>query len=104
MSASRNVLFLCTANSARSILAEGLFNSLAGAGWKAYSAGSHPKGEVHPLALATLQALGLPAEGYRSKSRRSLPSLARTPPDRPLGRGRPGRLRRGRDRAAQGLP
>ncbi|MGK4921252.1 arsenate reductase ArsC [Bordetella hinzii] len=68
MSASRNVLFLCTANSARSILAEGLFNSLAGAGWKAYSAGSHPKGEVHPLALATLQALGLPAEGYRSKS------------------------------------
>ncbi|MEI2416526.1 arsenate reductase ArsC [Orrella sp. JC864] len=63
-----NVLFLCTGNSARSILAEGLLNGLAGERFRAYSAGSHPKGEVHPMALATLRQLSLPAEGYRSKS------------------------------------
>lgn len=63
-----NVLFLCTGNSARSILAEGLLNGLAGDRFRAYSAGSTPKGEVHPLALATLASYSLPVDGYRSKS------------------------------------
>ena len=63
-----NVLFICTGNSARSILAEGILNSLGQGRFRAWSAGSHPKGEVHPLALATLERLGMPATGYRSKS------------------------------------
>ncbi|QQB37307.1 arsenate reductase ArsC [Achromobacter deleyi] len=63
-----NVLFLCTGNSARSILAEGLLNGLAGDRFRAYSAGSTPKGEVHPLALATLASYSLPVDGYRSKN------------------------------------
>lgn len=63
-----NVLFLCTGNSARSILAEGLLKGLASDRFHAYSAGSTPKGEVHPLALATLRAFSLPTDGYRSKS------------------------------------
>lgn len=63
-----NVLFVCTANSARSILAEGLLNHLGAPRFKAFSAGSHPKGIVHPLALKTLAALKLPAQGYRSKA------------------------------------
>ena len=63
-----NALFICTGNSARSILAEGLLNGLGNGRFRAYSAGSHPKGEVHPLALATLERLHLPATGYRSKS------------------------------------
>src|SRR5687767_12270539 len=65
-----NVLFLCTGNSARSIMAESLLNHLpTGRGrFKGYSAGSHPRGEVHPLALETLAANRLPTEGYRSKS------------------------------------
>ncbi len=63
-----NALFLCTGNSARSILAEGILNALGQGCFRAYSAGSHPKGEVHPLALATLERLHLPATGYRSKS------------------------------------
>ena len=63
-----NVLFLCTGNSARSILAEGLLRGLGGDRFQAYSAGSTPKGEVHPLALATLGSFSLPADGYRSKS------------------------------------
>jgi arsenate reductase len=62
------VLFLCTGNSARSILAEVLLNHLGGGRFLAYSAGSHPKGTVHPLALETLQCMGLPVEGLRSKS------------------------------------
>jgi protein-tyrosine-phosphatase len=63
-----NVLFICTGNSARSILAEGLLNGLGKGRFKAYSAGSHPKGEVNPMALSTLERLGMPATGYRSKS------------------------------------
>ena len=63
-----NVLFLCTGNSARSILAEGILNALGEGRFRAWSAGSHPKGEVHPLALATLEEMHFPAAGYRSKS------------------------------------
>ncbi|MBZ8140770.1 protein-tyrosine-phosphatase [Rubrivivax gelatinosus] len=65
---SYNVLFICTGNSARSILAEALMNQLGGGRFRAFSAGSHPKGEVHPLTLKTLAAQRLPADGYRSKS------------------------------------
>lgn len=63
-----NTLFICTGNSARSILAEGILNELGQGRFRAYSAGSHPKGDVHPLALATLERLNMPATGYRSKS------------------------------------
>lgn len=63
-----NTLFICTGNSARSILAEGILNELGKGQFRAYSAGSHPKGEVHPLALATLQKLRMTTSGYRSKS------------------------------------
>lgn len=63
-----NVLFICTGNSARSILAEGLMNQLGKGQFKAYSAGSHPNGSVNPFALSTLKALHIPSDGYRSKS------------------------------------
>ena len=63
-----NVLFICTGNSARSILAEALANHLGNGRFQAWSAGSHPKGEVHPMALSTLAGLHVPAEGMRSKS------------------------------------
>lgn len=63
-----NVLFICTHNSARSIMAEGLLNTAGRGAFVAYSAGSDPRGEVHPLALATLARLRLPTDGYRSKS------------------------------------
>ena len=62
------VLFLCTANSCRSILCEALFNHLAPAGLRAYSAGSQPKGCVHPLTLAALARAGVSIEGLASKS------------------------------------
>lgn len=68
-----NVLFLCTGNSCRSILAEAVFNHLAPAGWHALSAGSHPTGQVHPRALALLAREGISASGYRSKSWDALP-------------------------------
>jgi arsenate reductase len=63
-----NALFICTGNSARSILAEGILNALGQGRFRACSAGSRPKGEVHPLALATLERLRMPTAGYRSKS------------------------------------
>ena len=63
-----NVLFLCTGNSARSILAEALLNQKGRGRFRAYSAGSFPKGAVHPMALKTLESVGLPTAGLRSKS------------------------------------
>ena len=63
-----NVLFICTGNSARSIMAEGLLNYMGDGRFKAYSAGSHPAGKVNAHALRTLERLRLPAEGYRSKN------------------------------------
>ncbi|MBL9068870.1 MAG: arsenate reductase ArsC [Sphingopyxis sp.] len=68
MSRPFNVLFLCTGNSARSILSEAILNREGGGRFTAYSAGSFPKGEVHPAALALLGELGYATEGYRSKS------------------------------------
>lgn len=62
-----NVLFICTGNSARSILAEALLNSMGGHRFRAFSAGSTPKGEVNPFSLRELERLGLDAHGYRSK-------------------------------------
>lgn len=63
-----NVLFLCTGNSCRSILAEATFNHLAPVGWHALSAGSKPAGHVHPRSLALLAREGITIEGYHSKS------------------------------------
>ncbi len=63
-----NVLFLCTGNSARSILGESLLNGLSKGRFRAFSAGSHPGGTVNPFALEFLAKAGLPTEGFRSKS------------------------------------
>ena len=63
-----NALFLCTGNSARSILAETLLNHWGRGKFRAFSAGSFPKGQVHPVALELLKRTNLPAEGLRSKS------------------------------------
>jgi arsenate reductase len=64
----RNVLFLCTGNSARSILAEALLNANASGRFRAFSAGSRPAGRVHPFALALLEERGIATTGLRSKS------------------------------------
>ena len=64
----RNVLFLCTGNSARSILAEGILRKDGAGRFNAYSAGSQPKGKVNPFGIKVLGALGYPTDGYRSKS------------------------------------
>lgn len=63
-----NVLFLCTGNSCRSILAEATFNALAPEGWRAISAGSQPAGYVHPKSLALLEREGIATDGLYSKS------------------------------------
>lgn len=63
-----NVLFLCTGNSARSILGEVILNKIGEGKFKAYSAGSHPTGKVNPHALKVLERLGFPTDGLRSKS------------------------------------
>jgi arsenate reductase (thioredoxin) len=68
-----NILFLCTGNSCRSILAEATFNALAPAGMHAISAGSKPTGEVHPRSIALLKSKGIAPDGYYSKSWDNLP-------------------------------
>jgi arsenate reductase (thioredoxin) len=70
-----NILFLCTGNSCRSILAEATFNHLAPKGMHAMSAGSKPTGEVHPRSVALLKSKGIATEGYYSKSWDNLPSV-----------------------------
>lgn len=67
------LLFLCTGNSCRSILAEAIFNHLAPADMHAMSAGSQPTGEVHPRSIALLKSKGIATEGYFSKSWDNLP-------------------------------
>ena len=65
---SFKILFLCTGNSARSVLGEAIVNNLGGGRFKGFSAGSQPKGQVHPYTLDLLKGLGLPTEGLFSKS------------------------------------
>jgi arsenate reductase (thioredoxin) len=68
MKKSYNVLFLCTGNSARSIMAEAIINRKGHPFFRAYSAGSHPSGRVRPEALAQIELARMPVEGFRSKS------------------------------------
>ena len=68
MTGTTNVLFLCTGNSARSILAEALLNQMGRGTFRAWSAGSRPRGEPHPMALQVLREAGIGTEGLRSKS------------------------------------
>ena len=97
-----NVLFLCTGNSARSILGEALLNHFGAGRFRAYSAGSTPKGAVHPTTLAVLADAGISTAGLRSKAGTSSPRRTRpgwilslpsvtTPPARPVRSGRASR-------------
>jgi arsenate reductase len=63
-----NVLFLCTGNSARSVLGEAVLNHVGNGRFRGFSAGSLPKGQVHPMTLATLEQAGISTDGLRSKS------------------------------------
>jgi arsenate reductase len=72
-----NVLFLCTGNSARSIIAEAILNKLGAGKFHAYSAGSQPKGEPNPNTITLLQGLGYDTLGFRSSRGTSLPSPVR---------------------------
>ena len=63
-----NVLFLCTGNSARSVMAEAILNRVSAGNFHAYSAGSHPKGQVHAETLRLLESLDYDTSGFRSKS------------------------------------
>ncbi len=76
-----NVLFLCTGNSARSILAEALINQWGHGKFKGFSAGSHPKGQVHPIALQLLERMNFPTTGLRSKSWDEFAAPGATPLD-----------------------
>jgi protein-tyrosine-phosphatase len=68
MSEPRNILFLCTGNSARSVIAEAILNRMGGGAFHAYSAGSQPKGQVNPNTIKLLRALGYDTSTLRSKS------------------------------------
>lgn len=70
-----NILFLCTGNSCRSILAEATYNALAPKGMRAMSAGSKPTGEVHPRSIVLLKSKGISTKGYFSKSWDDLPTV-----------------------------
>ena len=76
-----NVLFLCTGNSARSIIAEVLLNQWGRGRFRGFSAGSHPKGAVHPIALELLKRMNLPTAGLRSKEWNEFASPAADPLD-----------------------
>lgn len=73
MTAVYNVLFLCTGNSARSILGEAVLNRIGEGRFRAYSAGSQPKGDVHPMTIGVLESFGYPTEGLRAKNWNELP-------------------------------
>ena len=120
-----NVLFLCTGNTARSILAESILRKDGEGRFCAFSAGSHPKGKVNPFALKVLTAFDYPSDGFHSKSwdefatpdaengfrfhglrrrcRGSLPRLAGAADDGALGDRRPCRFRRPRHRKGTGF-
>ncbi|HLD77876.1 MAG TPA: arsenate reductase ArsC, partial [archaeon] len=74
MPARLSVVFVCVANSCRSQMAEAIAKSLAGDRWEAWSAGSHPSGRVHPVAITAMKELGLDLSGHRSKGLEELPS------------------------------
>lgn len=76
MTNKKRILFLCTGNSARSQMAEGLVNHFWGENWEAYSAGTHPSGYVHPLAVEVMAELGIDISAYRSKSADELREVA----------------------------
>ena len=63
-----NVLFLCTGNSARSVIGEAILNKIGAGRFRAYSAGSQPKGQIHPETIKLLESLGYDTSGFRSKS------------------------------------